>query len=43
MHLVQRSAGNQQGSLGNSKIFISPVVPSIFLIVLVNVDQLAVS
>ncbi|MGL6321587.1 hypothetical protein, partial [Aeromonas hydrophila] len=42
LQLVQRSAGNQQGSLGNSKRFISTFVPSILLIVLVNMDQLMV-
>lgn len=39
---VQRSAGNQQGSLGNSKRFISTFVAGILLIVLVNMDQLVV-
>lgn len=42
LQLIQRSASNQQGSLGNSKRFISTFVPSILFIVLVNVDQLAV-
>ncbi|MGL6485924.1 hypothetical protein ACSZNF_02345 [Aeromonas hydrophila] len=42
LQLVQRSAGNQQGSLGNSKRFISTFVAGILLIVLVNVDQLVV-
>jgi hypothetical protein len=40
--LVRIAEGNNQGSLGNSKRFISTFVPSILLIVLVNVDQLAV-
>ncbi|MFQ2198362.1 hypothetical protein ACK33S_10505 [Aeromonas hydrophila] len=40
--LVRIAEGNNQGSLGNSKRFISTFVPSILLIVLVNVDQLVV-
>ncbi len=40
--LVRIAESNNQGSLGNSKRFISTFVPSILLIVLVNVDQLAV-
>ncbi|KER62957.1 hypothetical protein HR52_08140 [Aeromonas hydrophila] len=40
--LVRIAEGNNQGSLGNSKRFILTFVPSILLIVLVNVDQLAV-
>ncbi|ENC6657230.1 hypothetical protein ABKY47_001669 [Aeromonas hydrophila] len=42
LQLVQRSASNQQGTLGNSKCFISTFVAGILLIVLVNVDPLAV-
>ncbi|HEB4995257.1 TPA: hypothetical protein ACRTM4_002967 [Aeromonas hydrophila] len=42
LQLVQRSAGNQQGTLGNSKRFISTFVPTSILNVLVTVDQLAV-
>ncbi len=40
--LVRIAEGNNQGSLGNSKRFISTFVVGILLIVLVNVDQLVV-
>lgn len=40
--LVRIAEGNNQGSLGNSKRFISTFVPNILLNVLVNVDQLVV-
>ncbi|MFM4857691.1 hypothetical protein ACEUDN_13455 [Aeromonas hydrophila] len=42
LQLIRIAAGNQQGSLGNSKRFISTFVAGILLIVLVNVDQLVV-
>lgn len=42
LQLVQRSASNHQGTLGNSKRFISTFVAGILLIVLVNMDQLVV-
>ncbi|MFM4820245.1 hypothetical protein ACEUDB_06220 [Aeromonas hydrophila] len=42
LQLIRIAADNQQGTLGNSKRFISTFVPSILLNVLVNVDQLAV-
>lgn len=38
--LVRIAEGNNQGSLGNSKCFISTFVAGILLIVLVNVEQL---
>ncbi|WP_158656437.1 MULTISPECIES: hypothetical protein [Aeromonas] len=44
MHWLQPiriAEGNQQGSLGNSKRFISTFVAGILLIVSVNVDPLA--
>lgn len=42
LQLIRIAADNQQGTLGNSKRFISTFVAGILLIVLVNVDQLVV-